>query len=293
MATQTRLLIILLLVITSQLPFLSAMGQEPVSPQGLTLIVYLDGYVYVEYNVAMNQTYPAVNVTLFGESFEDLLVVDEQELPMSFSQTNNTILVNSLGANSLRITYFTQDLTSKLGKIWTLVAEVPINTSVELPVGAAIFSLGEVPELIDTRDGAVILVMPPGNLEVSYIVERQIFQTPDLLLWILTIILAGVIGIFVYWLVKKRAVSRKERIRKVKVEEIFRVHRDLRPEEKEAIKLLAEKGGKAYEAELYEKLNLPRTSTWRLIKRLKKMEIVEITKSRRQNIVGIRQQYLD
>ena len=269
------------------------MGQEHVSPQSLTFIVYLDGYVYVDYKVDVNQTYPAVNVTLFGESFENLLVVDELELLMSFSQTNNTILVNSLGANSLRITYFTQDLTSKLGKIWTLVVEVPINTSVELPVGAAIFSLGEVPELIDTRDGAVILVMPPGNLEVSYIVERQIFQTPDLLLWTLTIILAGVTGICVYWLVKKRAVNRKERIRKVKVEEIFRVHRDLRPEEKEAIKLLAEKGGKAYEAELYEKLNLPRTSTWRLIKRLKKMEIVEITKSRRQNIVGIRQQYLD
>jgi uncharacterized membrane protein len=268
------------------------MGQ-PVSPQGLTFIVYLDGYVYVDYNVNVNQTYPAVNVTLFGESFEDLLVVDEQELPMSFSQTNNTILVNSLGASSLRITYFTQDLTSKLGKIWTLVAEVPINTTVELPVGAAIFSLGEVPELIDIRDGAVILVMPPGNLEVSYIVERRIFQAPDLLLLVLAIILVVVMGIFAYWLVKRRTVSRKERIRKVKVEAILRIHRDLRPEEKEAIKLLAEKGGKAYEAELYERLNIPRTSTWRLIKRLEKMEIVEITKSRRQNIVGVRQQYLD
>jgi len=63
-------------------------------------------------------------------------------------------------------------------------------------------------------------------------------------------------------------------------------------EEVQVIRFLAEKHGTAFEAELYEKLNLPRTTTWRLLKRLEKMEIVDIRKSRRQNIVSIRKKYM-
>jgi uncharacterized membrane protein len=66
----------------------------------------------------------------------------------------------------------------------------------------------------------------------------------------------------------------------------------LRPEEVQVIRFLAEKNGTAFEAELYEKLNLPRTTAWRLLKRLEKMEIVDIRKSRRQNIVAIRKKYM-
>jgi len=66
----------------------------------------------------------------------------------------------------------------------------------------------------------------------------------------------------------------------------------LRPEEIKVIRFLAEKNGTAFEAELYEKLNLPRTTTWRLLKRLEKMAIVDIRKSRRQNVVSIRKKYM-
>jgi uncharacterized membrane protein len=58
------------------------------------------------------------------------------------------------------------------------------------------------------------------------------------------------------------------------------------------VQFLAGKHGRAFEAELFEFLSLPRTTTWRLIKRLEGMEIVEVKKSRRQNIVLIRQRYL-
>ncbi len=286
------MIIVLLLAVTSQLSFPTAVGQDPVSPHSLLFVVYLDGYVFVEYGVEVNQTYPEVNVTLFGETYEDLLVVDEQGLPVDFSQFDNTISVSSLGVGSLRIAYFTSDLTSKLGRIWTLSTEVPINVTVELPLEASIVSLGAVPELIESQDGIVILVMPPGLLGVSYIIEkRSLQQVPDVVIWTLIITLAFVIGIVAYLSVGKRKIRGKEKIRRVKVEEILRDHGDLRQEEKTAIQFLAEKNGRAYEAELYERLDIPRTSTWRLIKRLEKMEIVYITKSRRQNIVIIREQY--
>lgn len=287
-------IIVLLLFITSQLSILTAAGQDPVSPQSLLFTIYLDGYVFVDYSLKVNQTYPAVNVTLFGETFEDLLMVDEQGLPVDFSQLNSTILANTLGVEHLRITYFTPDLTSKLGRIWTVSTQIPINATIELPSDASIFSLGTVPELIESQDGVVVLVMPPGLLEVSYIIERRSFQqAPDIVFWALAIVLTVVIGIITYRQVDKRRAGGKVKIRRVNIEEIFREHGDLREEEKEALQFLAEKEGKAYEAELYERLDIPRTSTWRLIKRLEKMEIVDIAKSRRQNIVSIKPQYMD
>jgi uncharacterized membrane protein len=78
----------------------------------------------------------------------------------------------------------------------------------------------------------------------------------------------------------------------VDVDKLFEREKHLRPEEVQVIHFLAEKHGTAFEAELYEKLNLPRTTTWRLLKRLEKMEIVDIRKSRRQNIVSVRKKYM-
>ncbi len=75
-------------------------------------------------------------------------------------------------------------------------------------------------------------------------------------------------------------------------EKLFYQHKYLRDEEIHVIRFLGENNATAYEAQIYEKLNLPRTTTWRLLKRLQKMEIINIEKSRRQNIISIRKKYL-
>ena len=91
---------------------------------------------------------------------------------------------------------------------------------------------------------------------------------------------------------KKTLPQPKETASEVDVDKLFEKEKYLRPEEVQVIRFLAEKHGTAFEAELYEKLNLPRTTTWRLLKRLEKMEIVNIRKSRRQNIVSVRKKYM-
>jgi len=78
---------------------------------------------------------------------------------------------------------------------------------------------------------------------------------------------------------------------KVDVERIFKRY-NLRKEEKHAIKLLAERGGKAFEAEIYGALGLPRTSTWRMVRRLAGMGIVDVRKFREQNLVCVRKRYI-
>ena len=62
----------------------------------------------------------------------------------------------------------------------------------------------------------------------------------------------------------------------------------LRPEDQQVLKFLAEKEGAAFESEVRSKFQLPRTTIWRLIKRLEREELVEIRKAGGQNLIKLR-----
>jgi uncharacterized membrane protein len=140
--------------------------------------------------------------------------------------------------------------------------------------------------------------MPPGTIEIAYISEHGLYQeTQNIETWQLIAIasfpaIASIV--FAIWFMrrKKTPPQPKEPVEEVDVDKLFEKEKHLRPEEVQVIHFLAEKHGTAFEAELYEKLNLPRTTTWRLLKRLEIMEIVDIRKSRRQNIVSVRRKYM-
>jgi uncharacterized membrane protein len=52
---------------------------------------------------------------------------------------------------------------------------------------------------------------------------------------------------------------------------------------------VAEKEGKAFEAEIRERfLDIPRTSLWRLVRRLEKLEIVQVKKIGLENRVELK-----
>ena len=62
----------------------------------------------------------------------------------------------------------------------------------------------------------------------------------------------------------------------------------LRPEDQQVLKFLAEKEGAAFESEVRSKFQLPRTTIWRLVKRLEREELVEIRKAGGQNLIKLR-----
>lgn len=62
----------------------------------------------------------------------------------------------------------------------------------------------------------------------------------------------------------------------------------LRVEEKELLDFLAEKRGTAFESEVRKKFVLPRTSLWRLVKRLEREELLEVIKIGGQNMIRLR-----
>jgi len=71
-------------------------------------------------------------------------------------------------------------------------------------------------------------------------------------------------------------------------ERIFRGHPELREEDRRVIRFIVENGGKAFEYEIRERFSeMPRTSLWRLIRRLERMELVAVTKIGVQNQVEL------
>jgi uncharacterized membrane protein len=291
-------MVTLLLLLASQFSSTLVLADGPIVSESLTLTAYLDGFVLVDHKLELNETYPSVNVSLLGEAYEELLVVDEQYLPVDYSLIDGKATIYSLGASRIQISYFTADLTSKTGKYWTLSTEVSTNATVVLPADASIISLNNVPELIESSNDQVSLVMPAGVIEITYIAEhslQQLTQSDDT--WLLIVIAAfpiiASIVLVLWFLRRKKPPPPPEEVKsEVDIDKLLEKEKNLRPEEVQVINFLAEKNGTAFEAELYEKLNLPRTTTWRLLKRLEKMEIVDIRKSRRQNIVAIRKKYM-
>jgi hypothetical protein len=62
----------------------------------------------------------------------------------------------------------------------------------------------------------------------------------------------------------------------------------LRPEDQQVLKFLAEKEGAAFESEIRTKFQIPKTTIWRLVKRLEREELVEIRKAGGQNLIKLR-----
>jgi uncharacterized membrane protein len=94
-------------------------------------------------------------------------------------------------------------------------------------------------------------------------------------------VIAVVLAVVAVFFVLKR--------RKPNPVKIFKENPRLNEEEKCVIQFLVDNDGKAFEAEIREKFpNIPRTSLWRLVKRLEKMGVVSIKKIGLENRVELR-----
>lgn len=92
----------------------------------------------------------------------------------------------------------------------------------------------------------------------------------------------AVAAIFVaaFFLVRKRGPN---------IEKIFTAHPQLNKEEKDVIHFLADNERKAFESQIREQFpDIPRTSLWRLVRRLEKLEIVKVKKIGLENQVELK-----
>ncbi len=75
------------------------------------------------------------------------------------------------------------------------------------------------------------------------------------------------------------------------LERLFDSHPHLRMDDREVVRFLASSGGEAFAAEIRERFDVPRTSLWRMIRRLEGEEVVEVSMVGGQSLVRIDARY--
>lgn len=400
----------------------TAHGQPHYTPSELSFIVYSDGYVAIDYEIDVDPTRSRVNVSLFGELYEYLLLEDQDGLMVDSSPIEGGLAIDTLGAISVTISYQTADLTGKAGQIWTFTAQTPTSSSVVLPGEATIRSLSPMPLAMSDLNGNLLLTMPAGSLELSYTLgavdikehalavikdaedaiqavkdsgiitteaDELLVQASDaydvesyadaaqlagqaksvalsiqeaaseasediddaqaavasaesagrtsgletaidllqqaedaydvgdyeeasslaaqatsaassatapegggLDLMLLAAAALVVIAAAVFFLMRGKPSKPVVSVARYDIDAIFEDKPHLRLDDKEVIRFLADNGGEAFAAEIRERFNVPRTSLWRMIRRLEREEVAEVQNIGGQSLVRISSRYV-
>jgi len=162
-----RLILLIILLISVFLPIVIA--QTEVTPISLSLTIYSDGTTKVDYHSHSDPTKVRVETKLYGDQIESLVVRNEDGNPLQSYITNNSVLVDSIGAIELHFSYLTPSLTQENDFIWLSNVTSPVNVTIILPKNANFLDLSEIPLEIGTLGESQYLLFPPGTQYVYYI----------------------------------------------------------------------------------------------------------------------------
>jgi len=286
-----RLGVIVIVVLVALLLVYSTVVQSSVSISSTNLRVYRDGLVHVEQRLAIDALSPQASVTLVSDKVENLVVVDKDQLTVDYQLSDKNLVIYSLGATQVDVAYDVNTLTSKENDVWTLLLDTPYSLDLSFPVNSTIIYLSSTPNKIDTAT-PLSLSLGSGQWEISYVLQLISGDDGSLnptdfsqgsgmipITYLIALIVVLMVVVVVTFLVFKK--KRRPNIKKA-----LNANPQLMKEDKAVLEFLAEKDGKAFEAEIRERFpDMPRTSLWRLIKRLEKLEIVEVKKIGLENQV--------
>lgn len=254
-----------------------------------TIKIYRDGLAHITQTLSVDELVPEIDLPLLSPSIENLLILDQNQLAVDFKLNTANLTVFTLGAAQLSVEYDTVTLTNKEADVWTLVLNHPYDLTVLLPQNSTVVYLNQMPTAINTTGTELSLSLSPGQWEISYIVPlQQEDQNGDsqraaipIEYLIATIAVAtATVAILMLIILRKR---------KINVKKIVNRNPTLMKEDIAVIEFLAEKDGKAFEAEIRAKFpDMPRTSLWRLVRRLERLEIVETKKIGLENQVQLK-----
>jgi uncharacterized membrane protein len=239
--------------------FSSAAAEFQFEVETMTIKVYRDGLTHVTQSLIVDSLLPEVVLPLLSSSVENLIVLDENQLAVDYQQNAANLTVFTLGASRVSVEYDTIALTNKEADVWTLILNHPYNLTVSLPKNSTIVYLNQVPTTIDTTGEELSLALHPGQWELSYIVPLQL-EVQNNGAWAIPIeyLIATAIAVAAAILIVIFVVRRKTTIN---VKKMLSRHPDLVKEDIAVIEFLAEKDGKAFEAEIRERFpDMPRTS---------------------------------
>ena len=316
-----RKILAILLITGILIPLVRAQG----TLKSIDIDVYDGGYVRVT-EVFLPPNFTAiVEIPLLTDDVAIIEVKNPEGEPLPFEQNGSVVVVYlTENLSPINVTYFTAALTFKRGDVWTLNFESPVPVKINFPPDAVIVDLSDVPLSISRNS----ITMPPGNQSVSYTlpppvetgtesastsstmvtntVQRTTSSTERTsinasspqsetkkndeggsIFWpVGALIAVSLIGGVSYYLAK----GRRERVMPVGEREYLERLQslDLKEEEIEALLYIYRRGGRAKQADVRNALGLPKTTAWRMFKRLEERGLVRVYKKGKENWVELK-----
>ena len=276
------------------------------SNRTLDFSLFPDGSAHVFFELESNPLFPDTQITLFGESIENLVVEDENGFLLTTEPAqgdSNNFEVETLGASTILINYDTYSLVSKNGKVWSFAVDSPTEFSLLMPMNSLVVGMTTFPIDMSEEDDRIKMLLPPGPVELTYflthaesaqvnpVVETEDSSQPSIIIAITGIIIAVIIGVIFKF--RKKPISNiqtesvKESTEQFGLESTLS-DENVRDDDKEIIKFIHENGGEVLESELRKKFLQPRTTMWRAVKRLERHGKIIISKKDQQNLVKLK-----
>jgi len=293
-----------LIIVAMTMPIQSSFS----STRTLDLIINSDGSTHVTSEIDVDSLASDFELSLFGPSVDNFVAFEAASGSLlSENIIDDKAIVDTLGSSSIIVDYNIHDLISKEGRVWTFSFDSPSDYSLLMPENSVIVRMSVLPNNMEQIDEQVKLELSSGPAQIDYIfgnTESTISTNqPEssfnfmIVGLIIGPIIAASIGVAI--ILKKKqlkssqvhvAESSKKQLEPESLDPntIFNLRPEMREDDKEIIKFISENGGQVYESDLRKKFLQPRTTMWRAVKRLERLDIVEIYKKDLQNMVKLR-----
>jgi len=282
-----------------------------VNDQNMTIYSFGVSRIRVEYDtIALTEKESGVwtlllqspyNVTVFLPL--DSTIVYLNSIPISMT-TENDLIALLLYPFEWEISYTLPIVGSALFKVSDLnTIPLEVKTGEEVTISVVVTNVGDIKSSYtiileingDEEDAQNVMLDAGASTKVEFKVQKSSgtynveidglttqFKVTEASLIsyysVYAIIFIVIVAVISFIIIQRRRESSSE--------VIFKEHPNLRKEDRDVIEFLEARGGRAFESEIRDKFpEIPKTSLWRLIKRLEKTEIVSIKRIGLQNQV--------
>ena len=297
------LAVFVLILLAMSVPLQHSFG----STRTLDFFLFPDGSTHVTYSLESDPFLPDTEVSLYGDSVENLVAEDENGFPLTTQSEKNILQVETLGSSNILINYDTYSLISKDGKIWSFEIDSPVEFNVVMPENSVIVGMSTFPIDMNVDSDRTKILLPSGMAEITYFLavaeSSQVLPTEETptsegdnsMIYVAggaAVAIAAIAAIALKMKNKPKQILSTSQTMVLEKNEPFNIEKvlempDLREDDKEIIKFIHENGDSALESDLRKKFLLPRTTMWRAVKRLERYELIEITKKDQQNLIKL------
>ncbi len=252
MSTGAKASLLAIFVVISAVPLIEA-SAHPI------ITVYYDGWCLVSELVKVDNM--TVKVRLLGEP--EIIMVTDKMGPVDYNISDGYLIAESL-SEYVNVTYETQTLTSKIGKVWTLTVNESVGTvEIRLPKKVWIVGMSKLPLEIRSDGGLTLIMETPFSLDYVFL-ERPSSNSPLVYLLVMPVVLSLA---FVLW-------RRSSRVR-VELDDLdLSILSSLEYREKST-------------SELRKELGVPKSTLWRRLNRLEAEKLVNIKRMDQGSLVRL------